>query len=78
MVPLWGVARGDERGGLAGQKWCSRVKDLTEDKWAAGASLLNVQTPLQVASPAEKKDVLLAYLEQLVAAALEKDTRATV
>ena len=74
MVPLRRVARaGDRGGGLAGQKWCSRVKDLTEEKWVVGASLVNMQTPLQRASPEEKKDVLLAYLEQLVAAALEKN-----
>ena len=48
------------------------MKDLTEEKWVVGASLVNVQTALQRASPEEKKDVLLAYLEQLVAAALEK------
>ena len=49
------------------------MKDLTEEKWEVGASLVHVQTPLQRASPQEKKDVLLAYLEQLVAAALENN-----
>ena len=62
-------------GALKGRKWCSRVADLTEAKWAAGASVLSLQTPLQVASPAEKKDVLLAYLEQLVATALEQQAQ---
>ena len=74
MVPLRRVARaGDRGGGLEGRKWCSRVKDLTEEKWAVGASLVHVETPLQRASKEEKKAVLLAYLEQLVAAALKQN-----
>ena len=73
MVPLRRVARAGDRGGLEGRKWFSRVEDLTEEKWAVGASLLHVEKPLQRASQQEKKDVLLAYLEQLVAAALEQN-----
>ena len=61
------------RGSLQGKKWCSRVEDLTDEKWAVGAALVHVDKPLQRATPREKKDVLLAYLEQLVAAALEQN-----
>ena len=60
-------------GSLAGKNWCSRVEDLTEEKWAVGAALVHVDKPLQRATPREKKDVLLAYLEQLVAAAVEQN-----
>ena len=49
------------------------MQDLTEEKWAVGASLVHVETPLQRASNLEKKDVLLAYLEQLVAAAWKQN-----
>ena len=73
MVPLRRVARAGDRGAMKGRKWCSRVEDLTEEKWAVGASLLHVEKPLQRASQEEKKAVLLAYLEQLVAAALKQN-----
>ena len=60
-------------GGLEGRKWGSRVQDLTEEKWAVGAPLAHVETPLQRASNLEKKDVLLAYLEHVVAEALKEN-----
>ena len=49
------------------------MKDLTEEKWAVGAALVHVDKPLQRATQREKKDVLLAFLEQLVAAAVEQN-----
>ena len=58
------------RGGpLAGRIWASRLVDLTEQKWTAGAALLNQSTPWESATREEKKDVLLAYLEHRVAEA---------
>ena len=58
------------RGGpLAGSIWASRLVDLTEEKWAAGAALLNQATPWECATRDEKKEVLLAYVEHRVAEA---------
>ena len=58
------------RGGpLAGSIWASRLVDLTEQKWAAGAALLNQATPWECATRDEKKEVLLAYVEHRVAEA---------
>ena len=58
------------RGGpLAGRIWASRLMDFTEQKWTAGAALLNQSTPWESATREEKKDVLLAYLEHRVAEA---------
>ena len=49
------------------------MQDLTEEKWAVGAPLAHVETPLQRASNLEKKEVLLAYLEHVVAEALKEN-----
>ena len=55
------------RGGpLAGQIWSSRLTDFTEQKWTVGAALLQRSAPWESATREEKKEVLFAYLENLV------------
>ena len=61
-------------GPLAGRTWASRISDLTEEKWATGSSKLSLATPFCSSTRAQKKEVLLAYLEHVVAEAHSKGT----
>ncbi len=60
-------------GPLAGQKWASTVHGMTKEKWATGAALTNVTTPFDQASRGQQKEVLLAFLEDVVQKAIAQE-----
>ncbi len=61
-------------GPLAGRKWASKIQDLTTEKWAAGAALTNATTPFDQATRGQQKEVLLAFLEDVVQKAIAEET----
>ena len=58
----------------AGRTWASRIQDLTAEKWATGSALTNVTTPFQKATRGQRKEVLLAFLEDVVQKAIAQET----
>ncbi len=57
-------------GPMAGRKLASSVKDLTAEKWATGAALIDVATPFQEATHEQQKEVLLAFLKDFAQKAI--------
>ncbi len=55
---------------MAGRKLASSVKDLTAEKWATGAALIDVATPFQEATHEQQKEVLLAFLKDFAQKAI--------
>ena len=69
---MWTV---EVKGGpLAGRKWASKIQDLTAEKWATGAALTDVTTPFQKATRGQLKDVLLAFLGDVVQKTIAQET----
>ena len=61
-------------GPLAGQQWSSKIQDLTAEKWATGAAFTAVTTPFEKATRPQQKEVLLAFLEDVVQKAIAQET----
>ena len=64
------------RGPLKGKDYVTFVRDMTEAKWMRGATLLGIQTSYREASRAEKKEVLMAWLEDTVREKIKEATAA--
>ena len=64
-----------KKGPLAGRQWASRMQDLNEDKWATGSALAGVTTPLKKSTRAQQKQVLLAFLEDVIQKTIAQDTQ---
>ena len=61
-------------GPLAGKQWASKIQDLNDDKWSTGVALTEVTTPFKKSTRAEQKQVLLAFLEDMVQKAIAQET----